>query len=139
MRIRQAVLDAIVSHARHDYPNECCGLILGDEGQIAEAVAVTNVAGDPHRRYELSPAEHIAQIKKCRERSFSGSHVEIVGVYHSHPHTPAEPSPTDLREAWPNFLYVIAGPVTEHDDIPVRGFLLDGTIFSEVALVVMTS
>ena len=128
-----------MAHARRDYPNECCGLLLGEEGEVGEAVAVTNVAADPRRRYELSPVEHIAQIRKCRERSSSGSAVEVVGVYHSHPHTPAEPSPTDLREAWPNFLYVIAGPVGEHDDVPVRGFLLEGTILNEVELVVMTS
>jgi proteasome lid subunit RPN8/RPN11 len=132
-------VDAIVAHARRDYPNECCGVLLGGEGEVAAAVPITNVASDPRRRYELSPAEHIAQIKKCRERSSSGSRVEVVGVYHSHPHTSAEPSPTDLREAWPNFVYVIAGPVVEGDDVPVRGFLLEGTTFSEVDLVVVTS
>ncbi|NOT28236.1 MAG: M67 family metallopeptidase [Acidobacteria bacterium] len=137
MRIHPAVVDAIVAHARRDHPNECCGLLLGKEGQVVEAVAVTNVADDPRRRYELSPVEHIAQIKKCRERSSSGSPAEVVGVYHSHPHTPAEPSPSDLREAWPNFLYVIAGPVAEGEDVSVRGFVLDGTTFSEAELIVL--
>ena len=132
-------MDAIVAHARRDTPNECCGLLLGGEGLVAEAVALTNVADDPRRRYELSPAEHIAQMKKCRERSSSGSPVEVVGVYHSHPRSQAEPSPTDLREAWPNFLYVIAGPVDEASDIPVRGFVVDGATFSEVELVVVVS
>ena len=136
VRIRRAVVDAIVAHARRDYPNECCGVLLGQEAEAAEAVAVRNVAHDPRRRYELSPAEHIAQIKACRERSRTGAPVEVVGVYHSHPHTQAEPSPTDVRDAWPNFLYVIAGPVAGGGDIPVRGFLLDGAAFREVELVV---
>jgi proteasome lid subunit RPN8/RPN11 len=139
VRIRQAVVDAIVAHARRDSPNECCGLLLGKEGEVTAAVPITNVAADPRRRYELSPAEHIAQIKQGRERSSSGSTIDVVGVYHSHPHTRAEPSPTDLREAWPNFVYVIAGPVVESNDVPVRGFFLEETILNEVELVVVTS
>ncbi len=139
MRILRAAVDVITAHARRDFPNECCGLLLGIEGHILEAVPVSNIAEDPRRRYQLSPAEHIAQIRKCRERSASGTPIDVVGVYHSHPHSQPEPSPTDLREAWPNLLYVIVGPVQSGADIAVRGFLLDGTAFGEVELVVVRS
>lgn len=137
VQIRRAVLNAIVAHARKDSPRECCGLLLGDANEIVEAVAVTNVAGDPLRRYELSAAEHLAQIKSCRERSTSVVTVEVIGAYHSHPRTRPEPSPTDLEQACHEFLYVIAGPVAEAAPIEVRGFWLDEVVFKEVALVVV--
>ena len=136
MRVRRTVLDAIVAHARRENPRECCGLLVGDSHQAIEAVAVTNVAEEPLRQYEVSPVEHLAQIKRCRERSSSaGDALDVIGAYHSHPRSPARPSPTDLERACQDFLFVIAGPVSEDADVPVRGYRLSGTQFEEVDLV----
>ena len=135
MRVRRAVLDAIVAHARSESPKECCGLLLGDGHAVVEAVAVTNVASEPLRQYEVSPVEHLAQIKRCRTESAAGKPLDIMGAYHSHPRSVAQPSPTDLEQACQNFLFVIAGPVREAADVPVRGYRLSGTQFEEVDLV----
>jgi len=135
MRVRRAVLDAIVAHARRESPNECCGLLVGDGHAVVEAVAATNVADEPLRRYEVSPVEHLAQIKRCRAESTEGKPRDIVGAYHSHPRSLAQPSPTDLEQACQNFLFVIAGPVREAEDVPVRGYRLSRSQFEEVDLV----
>ena len=135
MRVRREVLEAIVAHARRESPRECCGLLVGDSHQAIEAVAVTNVAEEPLRQYEVSPVEHLAQIKRCRERSSSGAPLDVIGAYHSHPRSQARPSPTDLERACQDFLFVIAGPVSEAADVPVRGYRLSGTQFEEVDLV----
>jgi len=137
MRVRRAVLDAIVAHARRESPKECCGLLVGDGHSVVEAVAVANVASEPRRQYEVSTVEHLAQIRRCRAESAAGRPLDVIGAYHSHPRTHAQPSPTDLERACQNFLFVIAGPLQEVADVPVRGYRLSGIGFEEVQLVVV--
>lgn len=102
MRIRQAVVDDLIAHARESAPNECCGLLVGSGVAIVEALRTTNLEEGPSR-YRIDPLEHIALMKRLR-----GSGRAIVGAYHSHPHSPAVPSPSDLTEAfYPDFVYLI--------------------------------
>jgi proteasome lid subunit RPN8/RPN11 len=132
MRIRRDALDAILGHARRDSPHECCGLLVGDATEVVEAVPTTNVAADSWRRYEVSPAEHVAQIRRCRDAT---PRLAVVGAYHSHPRSSPEPSPTDWEQAFEHFLYVIAGPVDADAAIEVRGYSLSGGRFARVELI----
>src|SRR5436190_23603877 len=73
VRIDRDALTAIVAHARRDAPNECCGLLVGRPGSAAgaplhvmEAIPASNGAADPTRRYEISPVDYFAQIRRCR-------------------------------------------------------------------------
>jgi len=89
-----------------------------------------NCAGNPVRRYEIDPRDYIAAMKRCRGTSSS-----VLGAYHSHPRSAAEPSPTDLAEAFGEFLYVIAGPVIGDRVASIRAYrLIDGN-FQSVELV----
>jgi proteasome lid subunit RPN8/RPN11 len=128
VRMRQAVLDAIEAHARQAAPDECCGLLVAMDEEIIEAVATTNVARDPFRRYEVSPAEHFLLIKRCR-----AVNLRIAGVYHSHPASAPQPSPTDLEHAFSEFLFVIAGPVNDQP-MDIRGYRLKDGAFEPVRL-----
>jgi proteasome lid subunit RPN8/RPN11 len=139
MRVRQSVLDAIAAHARRDAPGECCGLLVGTTTEILEAVPADNVASDPRRRYEVAPLEYLAQIKRCRtRRSHDGHPVLVVGVYHSHPGSAAEPSPTDLEQAFAECLYLIAGPADgggpADAGLRIRAYQLEGDRLREVPL-----
>lgn len=134
MRVRQAVFEAIAAHSRREHPHECCGLLIGTVDELVEAVAVRNVAAEPHRHYQISPVDYFAQVKRCRELTQRGAPASVVGVYHSHPHSRPEPSPTDLEQACEDFLYLIAGPVTSAD-IDVRAYRLRAETFEPVALV----
>lgn len=93
MRLARAAADAIVAHARHAAPAECCGLLLGTTSEITEAVPARNLSADPNR-FLLDPRDHIAARRAARTRG-----LDIVGFYHSHPHSAAAPSPTDIAEA----------------------------------------
>jgi proteasome lid subunit RPN8/RPN11 len=102
IRIASSVLATIIEHARREAPRECCGLLVGEGGEITEAVATANECAGT-TRYRVAPAEHFALIRKLR-----GSSRAIVGAYHSHPSSAATPSPTDVAEAYsPEFVYVI--------------------------------
>ena len=135
MQVRQGVLESIAAHARRDDPRECCGLLIGTGTEVAEVVATANVALDPQRRYEIDPAAHCAEIRRWRDLpQVGGVRWGVVGAYHSHPRSEAMPSPTDLEQAFEEFLYLIAGPVVAEGRIEIRGYRLRSGAFEEVAL-----
>ena len=138
MRIRREAFDAICSHALQESPRECCGLLIGTDRDIIEAVATANVAADPLRRYQVSPAEHFAQIRRFREPAPDRT-AGVIGAYHSHPRSAPRPSPTDLEEAFEDFLYIIAGPADDSAPIDLRAYRLRAGAFGEVQLTVAAS
>jgi proteasome lid subunit RPN8/RPN11 len=124
----------MVEHAERERPRECCGLLLGhgdhaagESVQIDEAVPAKNLAEDPNR-FLLDPVDHVRTMREGRARG-----LEIVGFYHSHPHSPALPSARDLAEAtYVGALYLI---VSLESDPPVaRAYTLVEQRFVEVAL-----
>jgi len=117
VRILQRVIDAIVDHARRDAPLECCGLLAARDGVIDEAIPTRNLKASTVV-FLMDPADHFAALKRTRAEGR-----EIVGAYHSHPRSPAVPSPTDLAEAhYEEFLYVIVSLAAAEAD--VKAYLL---------------
>ena len=98
---------AIREHAERTYPEECCGVLIGragDEPLRVELVReIANVHEDERRRrFLLDPRQHLAAQKEARSRGLA-----VIGVYHSHPDHPAQPSEHDRLHAWPNLRYLI--------------------------------
>jgi proteasome lid subunit RPN8/RPN11 len=130
LRIADCGLRKIVAHARDAAPAECCGLLVGRSGEIVDATPTRNIA-EGVSRFVIDPKDHIDGRREARRRG-----LEVVGFYHSHPHSPAEPSPTDVAEAsYPDHLYLIVSLAAEPPDVAV--FRLDeGGIFHRVKYVV---
>ncbi len=123
-RLTSQVVDAVVAHARDAAPAECCGVLLGRGDAVVEAVRTRNVADRP-TRFLIDPRDHFAAIRSARARD-----LDVVGYYHSHPHSPAEPSDTDVAEAnYPDHLSLIVGLAAERPD--VRLYRFDGRNFLE--------
>jgi proteasome lid subunit RPN8/RPN11 len=145
VRIDREALTAIVAHARRDAPNECCGLLLGrvvgpPEGgpHVLEAIPASNVASDPSRRYEISPVDYFAQIKRCRRINEAQSeNFAVVGAYHSHPRGGADPSETDTARAFRDFVFVIVGVGGAARGMEIRGYTFDDDRLTPVALTVV--
>ena len=77
-----------------------------------------NAADDRARRFLIDPADHFAARRIARERG-----LEVVGFYHSHPASPAEPSPRDLAEfSYPDHLYLIVSLRAEPVEIGLFRF-----------------
>lgn len=124
------VLEAIAEHARREAPRECCGLLIGRNDRVDAVIRTRNHAADPTRRYEIDPRDIFEAIRRCR-----GTAQDVIGAYHSHPRTEAQPSESDLAEAVGGFLYLIAGPVARELPLQIRGYrLMDGN-FRAVRLV----
>jgi proteasome lid subunit RPN8/RPN11 len=122
------VLDEVAAHARESLPAECCGVLLGTAGEVIEAVRTCNLSEDPNR-YHLDPKGHIDARRAARRRG-----LEVVGFYHSHPHSEPEPSATDVSEAaYPGHLHLIVRPLAE--GAKVRVFRFEEGKFLEVGFV----
>jgi proteasome lid subunit RPN8/RPN11 len=135
VRVRPGVFDDIAAHARRESPRECCGILVGVDDEIVEAVPAANLAADPLRRYEVSPADYFRQIKRCRDSGGDGQPPSrIVGVYHSHPRSAPAPSPTDLEQAFEEYVYLIAGPVDGSASFEICGYRLRDGVFTDVPL-----
>jgi proteasome lid subunit RPN8/RPN11 len=101
--LRPGVEDAIRRHGTETYPNECCGALVGRDGDVHHAVALPNTTEEgPRRRFLVRPADY-KQAESAAQR-LGG---DLLGFYHSHPDAPARPSQYDLDHAWPTFWYVI--------------------------------
>jgi proteasome lid subunit RPN8/RPN11 len=101
--MRVAALEAVIAHARAVLPHECCGLLLGRDGQILEAVKARNLADEPAIRFLIAPEDHFAARRAARAGG-----LEVVGFYHSHPRSEAEPSILDRSEfTYDGYLYLI--------------------------------
>ena len=102
MRVRRAVIDAIVEHARRERPLECCGLLIGTADEVIESHAARN-SEESAVVYRVDPADHFEAIRNARAKGLA-----VVGAYHSHPKSEAQPSATDIREANdPDFVHII--------------------------------
>lgn len=121
-----AAVRAMYAHAYICYPMEMCGLLLGSasDSRIDRFVPMRNVA-ESAKLYSLDPKEHL-QVELAAE----AEGLDVVGVAHSHTHSEAYPSPTDVAQAPdPGWHYVI---VTLKDPAPVaRSFRIVGEQISE--------
>jgi proteasome lid subunit RPN8/RPN11 len=126
-RLPGPVARAIIEHARVSRPRECCGILLGRSDDILEAAPAPNLAPDPNR-FLLDPATHFRIRRDARGRGLT-----VVGFYHSHPQSPAEPSARDMAEAADDdALYVIVSLETE---VPtVRAFTIGRGGFAEIPI-----
>ena len=119
----------IIGHAREAAPAECCGLLVGRGTHVVDALPTRNIANSP-TRFLIDPKDHIDGRREARSRG-----LDVIGFYHSHPHSAAEPSPRDLDEAgYPDHLYLIVGLHSEPPD--VRAFIPGARTFREVPLVI---
>ena len=119
---RSKVIDPIIAHAREAAPDECCGVLLGAGQEVVEAVRTQNIADRP-TQFEINPRDHFDARRAGRARG-----LDVVGFYHSHPHSPAAPSETDLANAtYPDHLHLIVSLAADPPD--ARLFRSEGRNF----------
>ena len=117
MTIAQSVVVDVIAHARECQPRECCGLLLGTSGDIVASVRARNLA-ESSTRFLIDPKSHIEARRAARNQG-----MEVVGFYHSHPHSQAYPSATDLAEAhYPEAVHLIVGFVDSNAEIRIFSY-----------------
>ena len=119
LRIGRQFADEMVAHAFQDDPNECCGILSGADGTITKLYRITNSTASPVR-YQMDPQEFLHAMLDSDRNGW-----DMLAFYHSHTHSPAYPSETDVRlavESWMlDVSYVLVS--LEHRDAPqIRAF-----------------
>jgi proteasome lid subunit RPN8/RPN11 len=106
--LTQEQIEIIRKHAETEYPNECCGAMLGrfdDNVRIVhEILPISNHREDAakYHRFLITPQEFLRCEKQARKQN-----LEVIGFYHSHPDHPAKPSQYDLEQSLPVYSYLI--------------------------------
>lgn len=133
-------LNQIRNHAENTYPEECCGLLLGqinDHYKILIEVRetenswsveafdfLTNLTSSSkplskQNRFSIAPEMLLKVQKEARDRALS-----IIGIYHSHPDHPAIPSKFDQAIAHALYSYIIVS-VQQGQTKDISSWILD--------------
>ena len=135
LEIDQALVDAVIAHARRDHPDEACGVIAGPAGsdRPERFIPMVNAARSP-TFYEFDSMDLLKLYREMESRD-----EEPVVVYHSHTATEAYPSRTDISYASePNAHYLLVS-TREPDADEVRSFrIVDGVVTEEEVTIVPT-
>jgi len=131
LRLPAQVYAEIVGHCLSGLPDEACGLLGGDPatGAVARCYPTRNLAASA-KLYEVDPQQHLRA-----DRDAEANAMAIIGVFHSHTHTDAYPSPTDVAQAPdPGWHYVL---VSLRDSHPmVRSYRIVGGRIDEEPVIV---
>lgn len=95
LRLPRRLAAELLAHARAELPNEACGIVAGlaESGTAVAYHPARNVHASP-RRFLVDPEDHF-RITFAIERAGQ----EAIAIFHSHPRSGPEPSPTDRRAA----------------------------------------
>jgi [CysO sulfur-carrier protein]-S-L-cysteine hydrolase len=123
-------VDALIAHARSDFPYEVCGLLAGEHGTFRKRYPIDNSARSM-TFYNMEPTQLLRAMRDLEDRGW-----DLLAIYHSHTHTEAFPSATDVELAfYPEAVYLIIS-LQDPDEPVLRGFdIADGRITERVLTV----
>jgi len=125
-RIEKRYIDEMIAHAREDTPNECCGILAGEDGRVLQLYRAVNAEQSPYR-YSVDSRDLFRIHRECEARGW-----DFVGIYHSHTFSEAYPSATDIRLGfWPEALYFLVS-LRDRENPDVRAYrIIDGRVSEE--------
>ncbi len=123
LEIPQRFIDEMIAHAKDDDPDECCGILIGENGAVIGVRRVTNIVDEKNKpyRYQMAPLEYASIDEECSANGWT-----LWGFYHSHTRSEAYPSRTDQNLAfwpgttdpiWPGSYYLLVS--LQNKDAPV--------------------
>jgi [CysO sulfur-carrier protein]-S-L-cysteine hydrolase len=113
--------EAMIAHALAEEPWECCGLMAIDRGRV---VAVYPTRPEPGTksavRYSIDGRDILRHLPRIEGDGFQ------LGIFHSHTHSEAFPSATDVTYAayYPGAVYFIVS-LLDRQEPAIRAFTLD--------------
>ncbi|GHU52845.1 hypothetical protein FACS1894132_03470 [Clostridia bacterium] len=103
------ISENIRAHGEKLFPNECCGVLLGqveEDGSriVIDILPIENARenDEQYHRFVITPEDFMKAEHTAIKRG-----LDLVGIYHSHPNAPARPSQYDKDHALPFYSYVI--------------------------------
>lgn len=136
LKISSELLHSLQAHGEAAYPNEGAGLLLGSANDNSKTVAdifpLANhwEAEEQYHRYLITPQDMLKGEQEAARRG-----LDVIGIFHSHPDHPAEPSGMDRDWALPWYSYIIT-TIAQRRATVSRSWLLreDRSAFEEEPL-----
>jgi proteasome lid subunit RPN8/RPN11 len=133
----EALRQELIEHAQEGNPDEVCGMLAGRDGRVERVFRVRNTADEvtadsgvfrdratgiaaPGRRavhYYMDPRDQLRVYNAIDELG-----LDLIGYYHSHTHSEARPSPTDIRLATDLASVYVLVSLSDHTHPPVRAW-----------------
>jgi proteasome lid subunit RPN8/RPN11 len=139
LRLTPAQDRTVVAHCYDGLPDEACGLLAGpvtadgDPTGVVTAVYPCRNADQSARTYTVDSRDLIKAMRDAESRREA-----LVGVWHSHTHSDAYPSDTDVRQAMePQWLYVLVS--LKHAEPVLRVYRIREGVVAECEVVVADS
>jgi len=128
VRIRGEVVSHMMEEARREPSLECCGVLGGRGGVISAVLPARNALASPSE-FEIAPQELFRMFRELR-----ASHLDHLGIYHSHPAGDNAPSTRDIERAfYPDVAYFVVSPLPDALR-PVRAFSIRESRVTELAI-----
>lgn len=118
----------MVAHVQRHWPEEACGLLAGNEGQVERVYLIENIR---HSRtdYYMDPSQQVQAMLEIETAGW-----ELASIFHSHPAGPLWPSTTDIDRAYyPDAVYLILA-ATAGQEWEMRGFEINAGQVREVPI-----
>ncbi|MDH7604681.1 MAG: M67 family metallopeptidase [Melioribacter sp.] len=115
-QINKDLLEKIKEQGRKEAPIEACGYLAGNDNVAKEVIYMKNIDNSPEH-FTFDPKEQFAALKYARSKG-----LDLIGVYHTHPATPARMSKEDIRLANDTNIVYLIYSLTE--DV-IRAFKVD--------------
>ena len=116
IRIPESIYRRMVEHAQKEKPLECCGLLEGNDQTVQEIFETQNVAKSPVL-FSMDPKEELMVLEEMDNQS-----MEIIAIYHSHPHTIPFPSEADVKMAFSFNVPLVIISLKERNDSVLKAF-----------------
>ena len=122
LTLAPGILEQFIEYAKNAYPHEACGLLVG-RNAADRFIPITNISAHA-REYEMDPGELIAALRSLRDTG-----EELLAIFHSHPHGPAEPSKTDIERAYyPEAAHLILSLAEPERPLALAFRIVDGEV-----------
>jgi len=116
IRIPGSIYRKMVEHAKRENPLECCGLLGGKDQTVEKVFETQNVARSPDL-FSMDPKEELMVFEEMDNQS-----MEIIAIYHSHPHTIPFPSEADVKMAFSFNVPLVIISLKERNDSVLKAF-----------------
>ena len=120
LKIPRKLIGEMILHSLEDDPQECCGFLLGKDGEATRSCRTRNAHRNKVSRYAMDPVE-VMEVQQDADAHGE----EFVAIYHSHTYTQGYPSETDINNAvdsgWTDPYYVLVSLVEKTRPV-VRAF-----------------
>ena len=114
----------MLRHLQAGAPNEACGILAGAGETVLKVYTAPNADNSP-KTYSIAPADMLRIMNDIDDNGW-----EMLASFHSHPATPAYPSPTDVyRAGWPDLHYVIVSLAADPPEM--RAFRIENDTIAE--------